>query len=96
MFADAVGSGGPVRVGERGEGGLGTFRTIAAAWSPPAPIYVLLDKLICSVTAAESKGARATRGFSYPAARQRKRAGVFIPAGSLPTQARPHTASHRT
>lgn len=87
-------------VGECGEGGLGTLRTIAAAWFPPAPICVLLDKLICSVTAAESEGARASGGSSYPAARQRK-GGVYITARSLPTRTHPHTensdtASHRT
>lgn len=58
-------------VGYRGEGGLGTLRTIAAAWPPPAPIRVLLDKLICSVTAAEKEGARATGGFSSAAARRK-------------------------
>lgn len=72
MFADMVGSGGPVGVGYGGEGGLGTLRTIAAAWPPPpSSIRVLLDKLICSVTAAESEGARATGGFSSAAARRK-------------------------
>jgi hypothetical protein len=77
-----VGSGGLVGVGECGEGGLGTLRTIAAAWFPPAPICVLLDKLICSVTAAESEGARASGGSSYPAARQRKGGSLSLQEAS--------------
>lgn len=64
-------------VGGRGEGGLGTLRTIAAAWPPPAPIRVLLDKLICSVTAAEGVGAGATGGSSSAAARRRKGGGRY-------------------
>lgn len=60
----AAGSGSSEGVREEGErGGLGTLRTIAAAWPPPTPMPRALAALICSVTAV---GVRGMEGLGAP------------------------------